>query len=160
MGEISHHLEVIVMFGRGFYIKLVKFLIFATIYLAFCYLYFFLAQLSHSEKTHQNKIGRVQEVVDKSDDTIDNSDFALDEDPVQDEFKGAEEEDQGDSKQLIKAVEEIEENNKQEVANLEEDSQDDTWHEDKEEKIMDAKVMRKVDQKLIIVDVPNPKQRW
>ena len=25
---------------------------------------------------------------------------------------------------------------------------------------MDAKVMRKGDQKLIIVDVPNPKQRW
>ena len=135
------------MFGRGFYIKLLKFLIFAIVYLAFCYLYFFLAQLTHSEKTHQNKIGKVQEVVDKSEDTIDNSDFALDEDPVQDEFKGieskivafdkqkepfqgAEEEDQGDSKQLIKAVEEIEENNKQEVANLEEESQDDTWHEE------------------------------
>ena len=32
--------------------------------------------------------------------------------------------------------------------------------QDKDEKIMDAKVMRKGDQKLIIVDVPNPKQRW
>ena len=35
-----------------------------------------------------------------------------------------------------------------------------TLKKDKDEKIMDAKVMRKGDQKLIIVDVPNPKQRW
>ena len=35
-----------------------------------------------------------------------------------------------------------------------------TLNKDKDEKIMDAKVMRKGDQKLIIVDVPNPKQRW
>ena len=136
------------MFGRSFYIKLVKFLIFAIVYLVFVYLYFLLAQMSHTEKLPQNKIRKVQEVVDKSDDVnVDNSDFALDEDPVKDEFKGieskivafdkqkepfqgAEEEDQGDSKQLIKAVEEIEENNKQEVANLEEESQDDAWHEE------------------------------
>ena len=47
--------------------------------------------MSHTEKQPQNKIGKVQEVVDKSDDVIvDNSDFALDEDPVKDEFKGIE----------------------------------------------------------------------
>ena len=136
------------MFGRSFYIKLVKFLIFAIIYLVFVYLYFLLAQMSHTEKQPQNKIGKVQEVVDKSDDVIvDNSDFALDEDPVKDEFKGieskivafdkrgdpfqgVENEEQVDSKQLIEAVKEIEENDKQVVANLEEDSHDETWHED------------------------------
>ena len=145
--DISDHLEI-VMFGRGFYIKLVKFLIFAIVYLVFVYLYFFLAQLTHTEKLPLNKIGKVQEVVDKSDDTVvDNSDFALDENPVKDEFKGieskivafdkqaepfqgADKEEQDDSKQLIKAVEEIEENKKQNVANLEEESQDEDWHEE------------------------------
>jgi len=118
------------MFGRSCYIKLVKFLIFAIVYLVFVYLYFLLAQMSHTEKLPQNKIRKVQEVVDKSDDVnVDNSDFALDEDPVKDEFKGAEKEEQVDNKQLIEAVEEIEEKNKQ-VANLEEESQDETWHED------------------------------
>merc|ERR1712032_795642 len=126
----NHLLKV--MFGRSFYIKLVKFLIFAIIYLVFVYLYFLLAQMSHTEKHPQNKIGKVQQVVDKSDDVIvDNNDFALDEDPVKDEFKGVENEEQVDSKQLIEAVEEIEENDKQVVAKLEEDSQDETWHEDK-----------------------------
>ena len=36
----------------------------------------------------------------------------------------------------------------------------DGWIEDKNEKIMDAKVMKKGDKKLIIVDMPNPKARW
>ena len=36
----------------------------------------------------------------------------------------------------------------------------DEWVEDKDEKIMDAKVMKKGDKKLIIVDMPNPKARW
>ena len=36
----------------------------------------------------------------------------------------------------------------------------DGWIEDKEEKIMDAKVMRNGNKKLIIVDLPNPKDRW
>ena len=103
--------------------------------------------MSHTEKLPQNKIRKVQEVVDKSDDVkVDNSDFALDEDPVKDEFKGieskivafdkledpfegSEKEEPVDSKQLIEAVEEIEEKNKQ-VANLEEESQDEAWHED------------------------------
>ena len=43
------------------------------------------------------------------------------------------------------------------------DNQDvpaDGWIEDKDEKIMDAKVMKKGDKKLIIVDMPNPKARW
>ena len=35
----------------------------------------------------------------------------------------------------------------------------DGWIEDKDEKIMDAKVMKKGDKKLIIVDMPNPKAR-
>ena len=137
------------MFGRGFYIKLVKFLIFAIVYLVFVYLYFFLAQLTHTEKPPLNKIEKVKEVVDKSDDDtiVDNSDFALDENPVKDEFKGieskivafdkqaepfqgAEKDEQADSKQLVKAVEEIEENKKQDVANLEEENQDDAWHEE------------------------------
>ena len=137
------------MFGRGFYIKLVKFLIFAIVYLVFVYLYFFLAQLTHTEKLPQNKIEKVKEVVYKSDDDtiVDNSDFALDENPVKDEFKGieskivafdkqaepfqgGEKDEEDESKQLVKAVEEIEENKKQDVANLEEESQDDAWHEE------------------------------
>ena len=32
--------------------------------------------------------------------------------------------------------------------------------EDPENKIMDAKVMRKGQKKLVIVDIPNPKARW
>ena len=135
------------MFGRGFYIKLVKYLIFALIYLLFVYLYFYLAQLTHTEKLPQNKIEKVQDVIYKSDEVIvDNSDFALDEDPVKDEFKGieskivafdklknplqgADKEVEADSKQLIEAVEEIDEIKKQDVANLEEEVQDDEWHE-------------------------------
>ena len=47
--------------------------------------------MSNTEKLPQNKIRKVQEVVDKSDNShVDNSDFALDEDPVKDEFKGIE----------------------------------------------------------------------
>ena len=40
------------------------------------------------------------------------------------------------------------------------ETETDEWKEDENEKIMDAKVMRKGDKKLIVVEMPNPKARW
>lgn len=42
------------------------------------------------------------------------------------------------------------------------DTESEDWEEveDPKHQIMDAKVMKKGQQKLIIVDIPNPKERW
>ena len=40
------------------------------------------------------------------------------------------------------------------------DKKAEEWVEDPDSDIMDAKVMRKGDKKLIIVDMPDPRARW
>ena len=42
------------------------------------------------------------------------------------------------------------------------DNESEDWEEvkDPSQQIMDAKVMKKGQQKLVIVDIPNPKERW
>ena len=139
------------MFGRGFYLKVVKFLLLALVYLVFVYLYTLLAHLTHADKLQQNKVEKVQDIIDKSDsDRVDNSDFAVDEDPVRDEFKGieskieafdklgdpfqgAEKEEIADNdieNEAINKIEELIENKEEEVANIEEDNQYDKWVEE------------------------------
>ena len=46
--------------------------------------------------------------------------------------------------------------------NIEEnlDGEEDGWVEDPDSKILDAKVMKKGNHKLVIVDIPNPKAKW
>ena len=50
--------------------------------------------------------------------------------------------------------------NKTDLKEVGNETETDEWKEDKNEKIMDAKVMRKGDKKLIVVEMPNPKARW
>ena len=59
-----------------------------------------------------------------------------------------------------KADKVLEEDGDMEDVKDEDEDQADEWIEDTDEKIMDAKVMKKGDKKLIIVDLPNPKARW
>ena len=50
--------------------------------------------------------------------------------------------------------------NKTDLNEVGNETESDEWKEDKNEKIMDAKVMKKGDKKLIVVEMPNPKARW
>ena len=62
------------------------------------------------------------------------------------------EENQQDEKDPVPGVEVEEEK--------EEENEGDDWVEDLDNQMMDAKVMKKGKQKMIIVDLPNPKGKW
>eukprot|EP00090_Calanus_glacialis_P029298 TRINITY_DN47031_c0_g1_i1.p1 TRINITY_DN47031_c0_g1~~TRINITY_DN47031_c0_g1_i1.p1 ORF type:complete len:138 (+),score=42.51 TRINITY_DN47031_c0_g1_i1:23-415(+) len=99
-------------------------------------IYLMLAKLSAEEKA-VNKAARVVDLV------------------LYKENEGLIEEEDGNAT-LNELVPKEEEENKHDKVEVPADE----WVEDKDEKIMDAKVMKKGDKKLIIVDMPNPKARW
>ena len=91
--------------------------------------------LSHlaQDKSFGNKVARVLELVN--------------EETQQDDLENVD-----DDKDPVPGVEVEEEK--------EEENEGDDWVEDLDNRIMDAKVMKKGKQKMIIVDLPNPKGKW
>ena len=121
--------------SRAHCVKIAKNSLLIALLLALTLLYFVIAQLSQ-DKSFGNKVSRVLQIIT--------------------EKSGEGEEHLGN----------IEENPVVEREEQEPDVRADTKSEDWEEvddpkhQIMDAKVMKKGQQKLIIVDIPNPKERW
>ena len=91
--------------------------------------------LSHlaQDKSFGNKVARVLELVN--------------EETQQDDLENVD-----DDKDPVPGVEVEEEK--------EEENEGDDWVEDLDNQMMDAKVMKKGKQKMIIVDLPNPKGKW
>merc|ERR1712156_591568 len=137
--------EAVGMFGRAVYLKLVKFLLFTLFYLGLVYFYLHLAKLTEEEgEVKINKVEKVLEAVqsEKKGD-LNNSDFAVDEEAMRDEFKGVEGTiyafnklaDPFDDMSSEDMKEDVQESGKEDkILNKNEE-----WVEDPNEKVMDAK---------------------
>ena len=103
--------------------------------LALSLLYFTIAQLSQ-DKSWGNKVSRVLQIINEKSIEGDLGDIHIEEKHV------------------------VDREEKEKDVRSDTESEDWVEVEDPNQKIMDAKVMKKGQQKLIIVDIPNPKERW
>ena len=117
--------------SRAHCVKIAKNSLLIALLLGLTLLYFVVAQLSQ-DKSFGNKVSRVLQII--SEKSVEKENINIEEKPAADSEEEGERSDTG--------------------------SED--WEEvnDPEHKIMDAKVVKKGKQKLIIVDIPNPKERW
>ena len=118
--------------SRAYCVKTIKISVFLFLVISLLSVYFLLSSLSQ-DKSFGNKVARVLEIV--------NEGPPSQEDP----------ENIGDEGTLENSDEEGHEEGEDEV---------DEWVEDPDDNRMDAKVMKKGQQKMIIVDLPNPKAKW
>ena len=126
--------------SRAHCVKIAKKSLLIALLLALTLLYCVIAQLSQA-KSFGNKVSRVLQILsEKSIEGDLGNNINIEEKPVVD----------------------IEEKEKEKEVDVISDTESEDWEEveDPKHKIMDAKVMKKGQQKLIIVDLPNPKERW
>ena len=126
--------------SRGFCVKTAKKSLLIALVLSLTFLYFLIAQLSQ-DKSWGNKVSRVLQILNEKSIEGDLGNINIDEQPV------ADREEEGEEK-------------REDVRSDNTESEDWVEVEDPKQKILDAKVMKKGQQKLIIVDIPNPKERW
>ena len=121
--------------SRAHCVKIVKYSALIGLVVALALLYVLIAHLSQ-DKSFGNKVSRVLRIISEESIEGDLGNINIEEKPVV-------------------AREEKEEE-------VRSDSGSEDWEEvkDPNQQIMDAKVMKKGQQKLIIVDMPNPKERW
>ena len=126
--------------------KIAKYSLLSGLLLALTLLYFVIAQVSQ-DKSFGNKVSRVLHIINEK--SIEgNLGNINDEENPDPENNDIEEKPAVDSDE------------KEGDDGPESESEDWEEVEDPKHKIMDAKVMKKGQQKIIIVDVPNPKARW
>ena len=126
--------------SRSFCVKTAKKSLLIALVLSLTFLYFLIAQLSQ-DKSWGNKVSRVLQILNEKSVEGDLGNINIDEQPV------ADREEEGEEK-------------REDVRSDNTESEDWVEVEDPKQKILDAKVMKKGQQKLIIVDIPNPKERW
>ena len=126
--------------------KIAKYSLLSGLLLALTLLYFVIAQFSQ-DKSFGNKVSRVLQIINEKSREGDLGNINDEENPDP-ENNDIEEKPAVDSDE------------KEGDDGPESESED--WEEvvDPANRIMDAKVMKKGQQKIIIVDVPNPKARW
>ena len=126
--------------------KIAKYSLLSGLLLALTLLYFVIAQFSQ-DKSFGNKVSRVLQIINEKSRKGDLGNINDEENPDP-ENNDIEEKPAVDSDE------------KEGDDGPESESED--WEEvvDPANRIMDAKVMKKGQQKIIIVDVPNPKARW
>ena len=126
--------------SRAFCVKTAKKSLLIALVLSLTLVYFLIAQLSQ-DKSWGNKVSRVLQILNEKSIEGDIGNINIDEQSVVDR------EEEGEEK-------------REDVRSDNTESEDWVEVEDPKQKIMDAKVMKKGHQKLIIVDIPNPKERW
>ena len=117
-------------------VKIAKYSLLTALLLALTLLYFVIAQFSQ-DKSFGNKVSRVLQIINE---------------------KSSEGGDLGN----INIEEKLAVDREEKEGDVRLDTGSEDWEEvdDPDNRIMDAKVMKKGEQKLIIVDMPNPKARW
>ena len=117
-------------------VKIAKYSLLTALLLALTLLYFVIAQFSQ-DKSFGNKVSRVLQIINE---------------------KSSEGGDLGN----INIEEKLAVDREEKEGDVRPDTGSEDWEEvdDPDNRIMDAKVMKKGEQKLIIVDMPNPKARW
>ena len=126
--------------------KIAKYSLLSGLLLALTLLYFVIAQFSQ-DKSFGNKVSRVLQIINEKSRKGDLGNINDEENP-----------DPGNND--IEEKPAVDSDEKEGDDGPESESED--WEEvvDPANRIMDAKVMKKGQQKIIIVDVPNPKARW
>ena len=126
--------------------KIAKYSLLSGLLLALTLLYFVIAQFSQ-DKSFGNKVSRVLQIINEKSRKGDLGNINDEENP-----------DSGNNN--IEEKPAVDSDEKEGDDGPESESED--WEEvvDPANRIMDAKVMKKGQQKIIIVDVPNPKARW
>ena len=126
--------------------KIAKYSLLSGLLLALTLLYFVIAQFSQ-DKSFGNKVSRVLQIINEKSIEGDLGNINDEENP-----------DPGNNN--IEEKPAVDRDEKEGDDGPESESED--WEEvvDPANRIMDAKVMKKGQQKIIIVDVPNPKARW
>ena len=132
--------------SRAHCVKIAKYSLLSGLLLALTLLYFVIAQVSQ-DKSFGNKVSRVLQIINEKSKEGDLGNINDEEKP-----------DPGNSD--IEEKPAVDSDEKEGDDRPESESED--WEEvdDPANRIMDAKVMKKGQQKIIIVDVPNPKARW
>ena len=117
-------------------VKIAKYSLLTALLLALTLLYFVMAQFSQ-DKSFGNKVSRVLQIINE---------------------KSSE----GGDLRNINIEEKLAVDREEKEGDVRPDAGSEDWEEvdDPDNRIMDAKVMKKGEQKLIIVDMPNPKARW
>lgn len=112
---------------------------------------------SLEEKRWKNRVEKVSQAIlkDQMEEAVDKGDDEQDEGDEDDEEGEVDEKREGG---LIEAEANIGEK-KADEGEVERNNADE-WVEDPDSDIMDAKVMKRGDKRLIIVDLPDPKARW
>ena len=115
-------------------VKIAKYSLLTALLLALTLLYFVIAHFSQ-DKSFGNKVSRVLQIINE---------------------KSSEGGDLGN----INIEEKLAVDREEKEGDVRSDTGSEDWEEVEDNRIMDAKVMKKGQQKLIIVDLPNPKARW
>ena len=117
-------------------VKIAKYSLLTALLLALTLLYFVIAQFSQ-DKSFGNKVSRVLQIINEK--SIEGGDLGN-----------------------INIEEKLAVDREEKEGDVRPDTGSEDWEEvdDPDNRIMDAKVMKKGEQKLIIVDMPNPKARW
>ena len=126
--------------------KIAKYSLLSGLLLALTLLYFVIAQFSQ-DKSFGNKVSRVLQIINEK--------------SIEGDLGNINDEENPDPENNdIEEKPAVDSDEKEGDDGPESESED--WEEvvDPANRIMDAKVMKKGQQKIIIVDVPNPKARW